>query len=86
LWKQTYFPGGVQVKVCGWVRVFETDSRGLTGVKKNSCNLLDNVLYRELLGRVQTRATEMIRRREHLPYRQAEGAGLVQPGEEKAAG
>ena len=41
---------------------------------------------RELLDGVHRRATKMIRELEHLPYGLAEGAGLVQPGEKKAAG
>jgi len=40
----------------------------------------------ELLERVQQRATRMVRGLEHLSaMRKAEGAGLVQPEEEKAA-
>jgi len=38
----------------------------------------------ELLERVQRRATTMMRGLEHLLRGEAEGAGLVQPGEEKA--
>ena len=38
----------------------------------------------ELLERVQWRATRMRRGLEHLSYEEAEGAGLVQPREEKA--
>ena len=42
---------------------------------------------RELLERVQRRATKMLRGLQHLPLqRQAERAGLFQPGEEKTAG
>jgi len=37
----------------------------------------------ELLERVQRRATRMMRGLEHLLRGEAEGAGLVQPGEEK---
>ena len=41
---------------------------------------------RELLQRVQRRTTKMIRGLEYLPYEDRfEGAGLVQPGEKKAA-
>jgi len=40
--------------------------------------------YEELLERVQRNATRMMRGLEHLS-REAEGAGLVQPEEEKAA-
>jgi len=40
----------------------------------------------ELLDRVQRRATKMIRGLEHLSYEDRLRAGLVQPGEEKAAG
>ena len=41
---------------------------------------------RELFQRVQRRTTKMIRGLEYLPYEDRfEGAGLVQPGEKKAA-
>ena len=40
----------------------------------------------ELLERVQRRATKMIRGLEYLPYKDTEGAGIVQLGEKKAVG
>jgi len=40
----------------------------------------------ELLEKVQRRSTEVIRGLEYIPRRQAEGAWLIQCGEEKALG